>query len=408
MFSFTYPWRSPVVLGLGGVAAAAALFGGGVVAGHSASGTSSPNTTQTPVADAHSIKLPAIAAGEPASAGGSTQPAGEARSGIAVPPDGLSCQAVLPGVVGGSTIDLAKAGLAPRFPGAGFSLVSLSINAMGPCDGSGAAQPMLDSQWRHDATGLNVWVHQSASDSAPDVIQGSNATFLSDGYAFQVSVGGGVAYAVDSGTATGGGSAPSVGSDIAPGLPTGDDPRAAGVLQTVIAALAPKLSDACFSHQVTTGWEGLSSLGIGDPRPAIPSGWAEDNVSVLTYTPAEKDCGGGPLVDNGSFSATYLQKASDGSFVGALMMSANALAPNVDAAPGTISDYGLNWSNDNFQYSVYAKANEPVAREVLVAIAHAMDPALDLSKLAEQPPGVVEPQPAINGTSSASPPTAGQ
>ncbi len=324
-----------------------------------------------------------------------------------MPPDGASCQAVLPGVVDGTTLDLSKAGFTPRFPGDGFSLVSLSVNAMGPCDGSGATQPMLDSQWRHDATGLNVWVHQSPGDSAPDVIQGSSATFFSDGYAFQVSIGGGVAYAVDSGGATGSGSAPSVAPGIAPGSPAGDDPRAGGVLQSVIGALAPSLSDACFAHQVTAGWDGLDALGIGDPRPAIPAGWTEDNVSVVTYAPAQKDCGGGPLLDGGSFNATYLQQASDGSFLGALIMSASALPPNVETAPGTISDYGLNWSDGNFQYSVYGKANEPVAREVLVAIAQAMDPSFDVAKLTEQPSGIVEPQPA-NGSSVASPPMAGQ
>ena len=394
------------MLGLGGVAAAAALFGGGVLTGQRTTGSPSSNSTQTAPVDTHSVRLPAIAADD--KGGGATQPAGEARSGVAVPPGGASCQAALPGVVSGTTIDLAKAGLTPRFVGDGFSLVSLSINAMGSCDGSGAAQPMLDSQWRHEATGLNVWVHQSKSESAPDVIQGSNATFFDGGYAFQVSVGGGVAYAVDSGSSTGGGSAPNTEPAIAPGGPTSDDPRASGVLQTVIAALAPSLSDACFAHQVTVGWEGLGSLGVGDPRAAIPAGWTEHNVAVVTYTPAAKDCGGGPVVEGGSFSATYVQHASDGSVVAALMMHAAALGPNVDTSPGTISDYGLNWSDGHFQYSVYAKANEPVAREVLVAIAHAMDPAFDVSKLTEQSGGVVEPQPAANGGSVASPPMAGQ
>jgi hypothetical protein len=410
MFSFTYPWRSSVGAGFGGVAVAAALFGGGVLAGQSTADTSPPTTTPTPVTTMrNSVTLPAVAAdADVKDSGSSTASSGTAGSAMPIPPDGASCQAALPGVVDGTAIDLSKAGLTPRFPGDGFSLVSLSINAMGPCDGSGAAQPMLDSQWRHGATGLNIWVHQSVSESAPDVIQGTNATFFSDGYAFQVSVGGGVAYAVDSRSATGSGSAPSAKPGIAPGSPGGEDPRAAGVLQAVIAALAPSLSDACFAHQVTMGWDGLPALGIGDPRPAIPAGWTEENASVVTYTPAEQDCGGGPLLEGGSFNATYLQSASDGSFLGALLMSASALPPNVDTAPGSISDYGLSWSDGNFQYSVYAKANEPVARGVLVAIAQAMDPSLDVTKLTEQPSGVVEPQPAANGSSVASPPMAGQ
>jgi len=409
MFTFTYPWRSSVVLGLGGVAAAVALFGGGMLAGQSTADTSSPTATETAAPTIrNSVILPAIAT-DARGGGSSTASSGEASSGVAMPPGGgASCQAALPGVVDGATIDLAKAGLTPRFPGDGFSLVSLSINAMGSCDGSGAVKPMLDSQWRHDATGLNVWVHQSPSDSAPDVIQGSSATFFSDGYAFQVSVGGSVAYAADSGGATGSGSAPSAKPGIAPGSPVGEDPRAAGVLETAVAALAPSLSDACFAHQVTTGWDGLESLGIGDPRPAIPAGWTEENTSVVTYTPAEKDCGGGPLLDGGSFNATYLQSASDGSFLGALMMSASALPPNAETAPGTISDYGLNWSDGNFQYSVYAKAEQPLARDELVGIAQAMDPSFDVSKLTDQPSGIIEPQPAANDSSAASPPMAGQ
>ncbi|MBN9491837.1 hypothetical protein J0H33_00615 [bacterium] len=54
------------------------------------------------------------------------------------------------------------------------------------------------------------------------------------------------------------------------------------------------------------------------------------------------------------------------------------------------------------------KADEPVARGVLVAIAQAIDPSLDVTKLTEQPSGVVEPQPADSGGSVASPPMAGQ
>lgn len=408
MLSFPRAWlRNPAVLSISGVAAAAACFGGGMLAAQDSGSTpaSTPLPHSTPDARV-GVTIPGLAIDTIAKGEAS---GGSSGSSIAVPPDGPACQATLPGVVQGSVVDLSKAGLTPRFPGAGFSLLSLNINALGSCDGGGEPQPMLDTSWRDDASSLDIWIHQSKSDPVANVIRGTNATFSSDGYAFQVSVGGGVTYAAGSGESTGSVPKPELGI-TAPGMPGQVDPRASALLQTVIAALAPDLSDACFAHQVTSGWDGLASLGIGDPRGAIPAGWEQENVSVTTYALAAKDCGGPPVLDGGSFDATYLQKAADGSFIAALMVSASQLPPNMDTTPGTISDYGLNWSDGRFQYGVYAKAEQPIARDVLVAIGRAMDPSLDPSKLTDQPSvGVIEPQPADAGgatTTAASPPNA--
>jgi hypothetical protein len=100
-------------------------------------------------------------------------------------------------------------------------------------------------------------------------------------------------------------------------------------------------------------------------------------------------------VGGGNFNATYTQTAADGSTNGALIVSAGALMPNMDTAPGYISGYALNWSNGSYQFGVYSKTEQPLSRDQLVAIAAALDPSFDVSKLTEQPAdGGVEPMPA--------------
>jgi hypothetical protein len=386
------------------VAAAAAIFGGGLVAGQSTGGgddekTPPPITTteQTQTRDG------SVSSVAPDAAVSSGSAASSSSGMMAIYPGEPMCPANLGSVVNGSTIDLSAAGLTPALPGEGFTLRNLNLQAMGPCDGSGTATPMLDTQWHHDATGIDAWIHQEANDKpVASVIRGTSATFFSDGYVFQVNVSGGaVAYAMDD-SREGGSTSPA-----SPGIPR-DDPNAAAVLQTVIASLAPSLPDACFAHQQNAGWDALGTLGIGDPRPAIPDGWTEDNVSAITYAPAEQECGRPPLTDGGSFSASYTQSASDGSWAGALVISANALPPNADSAPGTISDYGVNWSNGSYSFGVYAKAAEPIARDQLTAIATALDPGFDVAALTEEPSGGdgIEPMPMPATDFAASPPVA--
>lgn len=413
----TFPGRilsKPILLGVAGTAIAAALLGAGILIGRDSADVSpaSPPGTQvhttTPRQDTfvqETIARPAI------------ETNGAIGSGTSWSAAEPWCPALLGPVLTGSVIDLSAAGMTPRLPGDGFTLRSMSVGAAGACDNNGVSSSaadatgsaMLDTQWRHDETGLDVWIHQqSADDPSPSVIQGTNASFSADGYTFQVGVSGGVVYATD--MADGSRTEPA-----SPPMESGASPEATALLQTVIGRLAPSLPEACFSREQDGGWEALSSLGVGDPRPAVPAGWTEEGVSSVIYLPPTDTCGRPPLVGGGSLTASYTQTNSDGSWAGALFITANALPPDVETMPGFISDYSVSWSNGTYSFGVYAKAETAMPRDQLLAIARALDPAFDVSNLEEMPTdsdgGVeygVAPAQAPSSVASSSPSTAGR
>ena len=306
------------------------------------------------------------------------------------------CRAPLPaGVVTATGLDFGKASFAPALPNAGFSALSIALSAQGECDANGAAVSgalTLDSAWKHDETGLEAYVSQRAStEKVASVIRQDSATFWANGYVFHVGVNGYHILPADvapdqpvttpmpadlpstSNSSSGSGSA-EPGRSIAPAPQP--DPRAAEVLRQLIGQLAPNLDQKCFWTTGSGDWNDLSELGIGDPRPAIPAGFALLDMNSTTFNPPAAGCDTTLQPTEGfNFNANWQKdpNGTDFAYLGLSIYSSGGPGNQF----GQISEYGANWSSGKFAYSVYAKSNKPLGVETIRAIAKAMDPSFN-------------------------------
>jgi hypothetical protein len=375
---------------------AAALFSGGALTGRAlADDPSAPPA-------AHAQVIPGIATDgnqgmlvAPANGGrdAATSGGGGAPNTSAAMPV-YPCQGDISGAVTGSTIDPSKTGLTARFLTNGFKLQNLSLSADGGCakDGMPAdPHPVLNTAWVQDGSSSYVNVTQRiAAEPTANVLTPGMAQFWSGGYAFMVNASPAVmpagrptavpGAAIDS---IGGGSSSSpVAPDIAPNGPFTGGADGTATLQAVIAQLAPDVSLQCFYRQADGSWADLAALGIGDPRPAIPAGYAESSINVRTFTPPGADCAT-PVAPNdmAGFDATFLQSSADGSFGGGIFINAGG-AGGRDLQAGHLDGYGAYWSNGTYAFNIGAKSNEPLGRDAIRAIALALDPKFDSACLA--------------------------
>jgi hypothetical protein len=288
-----------------------------------------------------------------------------------------ACIAPLGDVLSGGVIDLGRAGFTPSLLGSGFQLASLTVNSEAPCkeDGTpdGPGKPALHTQWLHTASGYYVAVSQNMPDEpSANMIQGAWASFSRGGYSFNVSVYGG--YAI--GPAEDLPARPGV---VAPGV----DPKAVEVLNIVLGQLAPDIPEGCYARMVEGSWDALAALGIGDPRPAIPSGFTENYVTVRSFQQPDASCGGqAPVAWGAGFDAQFSPSSGDPS-AGAIWVSAYQMGPGETDWPGYTDEYSANWSNGKFRFSVGAKMENGLGADVVKAIARAMDPAFDQACMIE-------------------------
>ncbi|GAB4331370.1 MAG: hypothetical protein Kow0010_16740 [Dehalococcoidia bacterium] len=291
------------------------------------------------------------------------------------------CPAPLPGGVAGSVIDPSAAGLAMKLLGPGFELQSIALRGEGECDDSG--QPsnvvaVLDTSWVHPATGVMVWVSQRPSPEVANYRDQYSAMVWADGYLFQLSAGGGYFYPLEEPVAIDGDAAT---HDAAASKPVEfrvpSDEQVAAVLREAIAQVAPNVPDQCFYRIEAGGWEALAQLGIGDPRPAIPAGYAEDYVAARILVEPGASCGQPEL--EGYYSSGFDAGFSSGD--GWISVSAYPLF-----AGGERLYYGgegsIAWSDGRWQYNVNGYGSGgPLPAETLRAIAVALSPGVDIACL---------------------------
>lgn len=300
------------------------------------------------------------------------------------------CRAPLPaGLISNGAIDPAKAGFTVAFPGSGFTPSSVSFSVQGECQPDGSATGgalVLDSSWRHDASGLDAFVSQRAStEKVASVFRLEGATFWANGYVFTVNVNpyrpvpvdvGGTAPATGSGAASSG-SGSAAASDRPSRLPAAvQDERAAQVLRELVGHLAPGLDQKCFWTQSPGGWDSLSAVGVGDPRPAIPAGFTEADVNIVALVPPASGCDSSLRPTDGfSLNANWQKNANNSEFAYlGVSVYGNGGAQGF---PGQLNDYGANWTNGSLSFSVYAKSEKPIGLEVVRNIAKAVDPAFN-------------------------------
>lgn len=301
------------------------------------------------------------------------------------------CRAPLPaGVVAGGIIDLSKAGFAPAMPGSGFTAVSVSLSVQGECKSDGTAVTgdlVLASSWTHTSSGLDAFVSQTATaKKAASVLSQYSAAFWLNGYVFNLNVNPyrimtGVDDTRSSAPASTNPSGPGAGSSGSAGSPAiapspEADAQAEQVLRELIAQIAPTLDQKCFWVQGAGDWAALAAVGVGDPRPAIPDGFTQTDVNVTALTPPPAGCDTSIKPTEGFNLNANWQKntnSSDYAYVGVSVYSTGGR----DSYPGQLSEYGANWSNESFAFSVYAKSEKPVGIDTIRAIAKALDPAFN-------------------------------
>ena len=283
-----------------------------------------------------------------------------------------SCQGELKGAIVDGKVDPAAAGLKPAFLGDGFTLVSVSLRAEGPCDDTGKATgstPALDTVWTHTESGLQAYVSQRvSSERLASVIGDYGANFTANGYDFYVSVNGGPVYIDKTEPAQ---------PAIAPGEPApggqAADPRVRAVMVAAISQLAGGVRLECVYRQAAGSWADLGTLGIGDPRPAMPSGFSEVFSQFVVYTEPAAGCDTPKLETRGSFSANFATTGGEAKGGGNVSVNAYGLPGDTEAGPGYMDDSSANWSNGTYQFSVYGnRPDGPLGANNIRAIARAM------------------------------------
>jgi len=381
----------PLGWAIAGVAAAA-LFGAGMLTARALfdDDAEAPPPAGAPVA----TRPPAQGAGPGVARPGIPTSVGRGGEDSVAPKGGpysgpYGCLAPLPAAAfGASSLDLAAAGVAPRVPRSGFELTSVYLSAIADCtpDGmpTGEARPSLATSWRHTATGLDVYITQTASsEPAAPVLRPDSATFSALGYLFTVYVNAYPVMPMDTGTTA---------------YPVKPDPRAAEVLREVISQVAPGFDQQCFWVAVDGDWASLAAYGIGDPRPAIPGRFKLAEVHITTFRKPAPSCDTSIRPTEGL--GLYAQwNAPGGESLGVSVTGLPAGA-TVDY-PGYLDQYGANWTANGLQFSIwYGGKDGPGSADLVRAVARALDPSFsdacfiqqrtladaDLAKLGLRPP----------------------
>jgi hypothetical protein len=331
----------------------------------------------------------AVAAGaSPAAPGPRTHPVGG-------PP---ACAAgAIDDLLVGDGIDFGRRGFELRRLGEGYALEALEALSEGACGEHGE---VLDqaltaaTTWRHGASGSSLFVRQrQAPEPVANLLEPGWATFWWQGYAFQLSVGwgcadpptGGVAERWAFGRPAAFEPPPRTGSPYeavrralprapwalpkSPPLPCG--PPDGDLLVPAIAALAPGLDLACFHRRHEGAWDDLGALGLGDPRPELPSSYAESYFQLSYLEPPAAGCGGPAPEGGAGVSLSAFFAAADGAWAA---VAAYSLQPGWPPSQGFIDDYGASWSDERYQYSAAAwSADGTGDRELVLALAAALD-----------------------------------
>jgi hypothetical protein len=392
--------RSWPVLALGGIVLAAAVFGGGVIAGKAledpeeAPAVAQPNTFGSTLPRTGPFAAPDRDGGDDSltRAGWSPYPAAaetgaasdEARGfgygGATVPTSYQGCEAPIGNVISNGTIDPGAAGIVPRLLREGFQLLSLNLRAEGDCTDSGepptSGRPVLDTGWRHIETGITVWVTQRIFDEpVANVRWETSANVVADGYFFTVNAWNNYYYYGTDDVKPAPDRADVEAAGIAP--PSGVDPAIAPVVDLALAQLAPQVPAGCYYTQVEGSWADLAAFGVGDPRPAVPSGFAESSFNLFTYQSPDAGCAdnGGEAPEGNSF---WVQWSGDG---GRSYLEVNVYKYEPyegETWPGSLDDWGASWMGNGYQFNVWGNSDDGgLGKDVILAIATALDPSFN-------------------------------
>jgi hypothetical protein len=148
------------------------------------------------------------------------------------------------------------------------------------------------------------------------------------------------------------------------------------VLRAALADLGAP-AEACFYVARNGTWEDLAAFGVGDPRGAIPAGFAPQDAQIRVWTAPAAECNTPSAGLAINFNATWIYQGSDRQF-GALFIGGSSVDPKAEKYPGYFGDYGANWQNGKFNFNVGFKI-DPSSGSIagLEAIAKALDPGFE-------------------------------
>jgi hypothetical protein len=303
------------------------------------------------------------------------------------PPDfePLPCSGPLTDLIAGSAIDPGQRGFAMNLLGGGLELQGIDLRAVGPCDDSGhAIEPVLTltTDWRHGASGGFVQVSQRpAEERTADILEAGRAAFWWQGYSYSVTLAGAGPWGGAPGGPLGGTAAaldarplPRPSHPVPPPVPGGEE-----LLEEAIEALAPGIDLACFYRRTAGGWGDLASVGIGDPRSAVPAGFTESYLALSFLALPAATCPVTPVANREvSFAAAF--GSADG---GSLSVGAASLPDGVQPA-GYLDEWSATWADEAYQYSVGGfLPTGPPGTDLLRALALALDPGFSTACLIE-------------------------
>ena len=304
--------------------------------------------------------IPASMTDEQAARSGA--PGGYSGYGLTYPGPGMpyACPAPLPEVLNGAVVDVSLAGFELTLLGDGYTLRNISVRAEGECDDQGQAESgvlVVDTSWVHGETGFEVYLSQRVSEEAvANVLTPYNAQVWADGYAFSAWVN---AYAYPVKPLT---------DDIMPA--PAEDPRVSELLKAVMAEVAPAVPDTCYYTQRAGSWDDLASLGVGDPRPAIPGGLSEQYSDFTVFDAPPADCNVPALEGAGGFSASFADDSQT-----YVSVSAYAVPAGANPGFGYLDEGNAYWSNGSFAFNVSGYGSGgPLGKDVIENIARSMDP----------------------------------
>lgn len=261
-------------------------------------------------------------------------------------------------VIAGDTVQPSQLGISMNLLKDGFQLNSLTIrsdSACGPDGQAGPGVPVLETGWTVEAAGVPLLLlQQPQAQGAGNRLDDGSASFWWQGFLYTLQL----PFAV-----------PLQGKDSASSVPD-----SAQILLQAIAELAPGLDPSCFAQKKTGTWSDLATLGIGDPRPAIPAGYTEAAFE-LDFLAAPACASDNPGTASEVSLFALFQNASGG-FLGIEAWSLAGSSPY----PGTIQDGYLGWSNDRYQFSISGDSGgSPLPASDLVPIARRLDPTFSAS-----------------------------
>ena len=361
--------RRSLAVAVGGVAVAGALFGAGFLTASASgsdkdTGSTAPATGRTATQPLNNVtgaggpatSAPVPAGSVPASFGAEDSVGGRGAYGVDIAPQPF-CQGDLPPVLAGSTIDLSRAGFVLTPLGDGYTLRGINVRSEADCDETGAptGEPIVvvDTTWVHEATGVEAHVSQRpTADAVANLRTPYNGQVWSDGYSFTAWAN---AYPIRT---------------LDGGSPEASEARAAEVLRAVLSRLAPSVPERCYYEQVEGSWADLATLGVGDPRPAIPAGLDEQYAQFTVFTPPPADCNAVELEGQGSFSASWGDRSGE-----SVNVSVYSAGEGSQSGYGYIDSGSAYWVSNGFGYNVSAYGpSGPMGNDVVKAIAAALDP----------------------------------